>query len=348
MSLIVNLQELIKIPIITKQTIRIVICYLCKNLAKMETVLITGGTGMIGKTLTEALIERGYSVTILTRRINDKRKTINDKLSYAVWDVNKQTLDKEAFAKADYIIHLAGANFADKRWNEKVKQEIVNSRVDSARLIIESLKTIPNKVKTVVSASGISLYGADGKKNSRPFTETDPPADDFMAQTCKQWEGAIEPASFLGKRLIKFRIGPVLSTDGGAYVEFKNPVKFGLAGIIGNGKQIISWIHIDDLVRAILFSMENEQMEGVYNAVSPEPVSNKRLILEIARNTGKFSIPIHAPSFALKMIFGEMINEILKSTTVNSAKLQQAGFIFQYPDLRSAILQLSHQKNPPV
>ena len=313
----------------------------------MDTVLITGGTGMIGKSLTQALIERGFNVIIYTRNPNDQ-KTKSDKLSYAEWDVKNKTLDKDAFAKADYIIHLAGANFADKRWNEKVKQEIVSSRVDSAKLIVESLKTVPNKVKKIISASGISWYGTDDKNGSKPFTETDAPADDFMAETCKQWEAAIEPASFLGKRLIKFRIGPVLSTDGGAYVEFKNPVKFGVAGVIGNGNQIISWIHIDDLVRAILFAMENGQMEGVYNAVSPEPVSNKRMILEIARSTGKFFIPVPAPSFALKIVFGEMINEILKSTTVSSTKLQHAGFIFQYPDLRSAILQLSHQKNPPA
>src|SRR6187200_2060597 len=314
----------------------------------METVLITGGTGMIGNALTQALIERGFNVIILTRHLSDKQKTGNDKLAYAIWDVEKQTIDKNAFAKADYIVHLAGANFADKRWNEKVKNEIVSSRVDSAKLIIESLKTIPNKVRTVISASGISWYGADDIKISKPFTETDPSANDFMAQTCQQWENAIEPASFLGKRLIKFRIGPVLSSDGGAYVEFKNPLRFGVAGIIGNGKQIVSWIHIDDLVRAILFAMETEQMEGVYNAVSPKPVSNKELILEIGKSTGKLFVPIPAPSFALKIVFGEMIGEILKSTKVSSEKLQKAGFIFQYPDVGSAILQLSHQKNLPV
>ena len=312
----------------------------------METILITGGTGMIGKALTQALIERGFHVIILTRHFNDKQKTGNDKLTYATWDVAKQTIDKNAFAKADYIVHLAGANFADKRWNEKVKNEIVSSRVDSAKLIIESLKTIPNKVRTVISASGISWYGADDVKTSKPFTETNPPANDFMAQTCQQWENAIEPASFLGKRLIKFRIGPVLSTEGGAYVEFKNPLSFGVAGIIGNGKQIMSWIHIDDLVRAILYGMENEKMDGVYNAVAPEPASNKELILKIAKKLeGKGFIAVHVPSFALKIVFGEMINEILKSTTVSSEKIQQVGFIFQYPDLGSAISQLASQKN---
>ena len=309
----------------------------------METVLITGGTGMIGKALTEALIQRGYHVITLTRNAGNKQPTTSNP-SYAEWDIKKRIIDKYAIAKADHIIHLAGANFADKRWNEKVKNEILSSRVDSAKLIVESLKTIPNKVKAVISASGISWYGADDNKLSRPFTETDPPAGDFMAETCKQWEAAVEPASFLGKRLVKFRIGPVLSTDGGAYVEFKNPTRFGLAGIIGSGKQIISWIHIDDLVRAILFALENDTMDGVYNAVAPHPVSNKAMVVKIAEKIrGKSFIVVHAPSFALKLVFGEMINEILKSTTVSSAKLQQAGFIFQYPDLESATLQLSSQ-----
>ena len=311
----------------------------------METVLITGGTGLIGKALTQALIERGFNVIILTRHPNDKQKTKNDKLSFAAWDVNKQTLDKEAFAKADYIIHLAGASVAEKRWTAKRKQEIVSSRVESGELIVESLKKIPSKVKTVISATAIGWYGPD-KNDEKEFTEDDPSSNDFLGQTCKQWEAAIEPASFLGKRLVKLRIGIVLSNEGAAYVEFKKPLKFGLATILGNGKQIVSWIHIDDLIRAILFAMEDEKMEGVYNAVAPHSVSNKELVLEIARKErGKSYIPVHVPSFALKIRLGEMSVEVLKSATVSSEKIQQAGFIFQYPDLASAISQLATQKN---
>jgi uncharacterized protein (TIGR01777 family) len=323
----------------------------------METVLITGGTGMIGRALTQALTERGFNVIIFTRQSNDKQKTKNpvrpdhpggDKLSYATWDVNKQTVDKNAFAKANYIIHLAGASVAEKRWNDKRKQEIVSSRVDSGKLIVESLKTIPNKIKTVISASGIGWYGPD-KNNGKEFKEDDPSSNDFLGQTCKQWEAAIEPASFLGKRLVKFRIGIVLSNEGGAYPEFKKPLKFGLATVLGNGKQIVSWIHIDDLVRAILFAMENERMEGVYNAVAPHPVSNKELVLEIAgKQRGKSYIPVPVPILALKIRLGEMSVEVLKSATVSADKIQEAGFIFQYPDIGSAILQLSHQKNLPV
>jgi len=302
---------------------------------------------MIGKALTQALIERGFNVIVLTRNISDKQKAKIDKLSYTIWDLKKRTIDKDAFAKADYIIHLAGASVAEKRWTKKRKQEIVSSRVDSGKLIVDSLKNLPNKVKTVVSATAIGWYGPD-KNDGKEFKEEDPSSNDFLGQTCKQWEAAIEPASFLGKRLVKLRIGIVLSNEGGAYPEFKKPLKFGLATILGNGKQIVSWIHIDDLVRAILFAMENKKMEGVYNAVAPHPVSNKELVLEIARKVrGRSYIPVHVPTFALKIRLGEMSVEVLKSATVSSEKIQQAGFIFQYSNLESAISQLASQKNLP-
>ena len=319
------------------------------NFVNMETVLITGGTGMIGKALTQALIERGFNVIIFTRQSNNKQKTIipvrlghpgGDKLSYAAWDVNKQTLDKEAFVKADYLIHLAGASIAEKRWTKKRKQEIISSRVDSSKLIVESLKTIPNKIKTVISATAIGWYGKD-RNDGKKFTEDDPSSNDFLGQTCKQWEAAIEPASFLGKRLVKLRIGIVLSNEGAAFVEFKKPLKFGLATILGSGKQIVSWIHIDDLVRAVLFLMENEKMEGLYNAVAPQPASNKEVVLEIARKErSKAFIPVHVPSFALKIVLGEMSVEVLKSTTVNDDKIRNAGFRFVFPSIDAALNDL--------
>ena len=313
----------------------------------METVLITGGTGMIGKALTQALLERGFNVIVLTRHISDKQKAKIDKLSYAIWDLEKRTIDKDAFAKADYIIHLAGASVAEKRWTKKRKREIVSSRVDSGKLIADSLKILPNKIKTIISATAIGWYGPD-KNDGKKFRENDLSSTDFLGQTSKQWEAAIEPVSFLGKRLVKIRIGIVLSNEGGAYVEFKKPLKFRLATILGNGIQVVSWIHIDDLVRVILFAMENEKMEGVYNAVAPHPVSNKELVLEIARKErGKSYIPVHVPTFALKIRLGEMSVEVLKSATVSSEKIQQAGFIFQYPDLASAVSQLASQKNLP-
>ena len=302
----------------------------------METVLITGGTGLIGKALTQALIERGYEVIILTRKIPETKSSIN----YALWDVEKQTIDKNAVSKADHIIHLAGASVAEKRWTDERKKEIVSSRVDSGKLIAESLKSIPNKIKAVISATAIGWYGAD-KIDGKKFTEEDAASNDFLGQTCKQWEAAIEPVSFLDKRLVKLRIGIVFSTEGGAYAEFKKPLRFGLATILSSGKQIISWIHIDDLVRIILFALENEKMQGTYNAVAPNPASNKEVVLAIAKEEKvKAFIPVHVPAFALKIRLGEMSIEVLKSATVSSEKIQNAGFIFQYPDLNSAIQQL--------
>ncbi len=307
----------------------------------MATILITGGTGLVGKALGQALLKKGYQVIILSRNA-DKSSTIAG-LSYAQWNVEAQTIDRQAIEKADYVIHLAGAGVADKRWTKKRKQEIVDSRVKSSQLIIDSLKTIPNKVQAVVSASAIGWYGPDdftpGK--STKFIESDPAANDFLGITCKLWEESIEPVINQGIRLVKLRIGIVLSKDGGALKEFIKPLKFGVAAILGNGKQIISWIHIDDLVSLFVFAMENENMKGSYNAVAPFPVSNKELTLQLARSRNKFFIPVHVPAFLLKMIIGEMSIEVLKSTSVSNDKINKEGFEFQFPDIRYAL------KNPP-
>lgn len=313
----------------------------------MATILITGGTGLVGKALGQALLEKGYNVIILSRETANKPVTGN--LSYATWNVEQQTIDREAVAKTDYIIHLAGAGVADKKWTKKRKQEIVDSRVNSGKLIVDSLKSIPNKVKTVVSASAIGWYGADDfipnpsstggdGAGHQKFVESDSSANDFLGNTCKQWEESIEPITQSGKRLVKLRIGIVLSKEGGALKEFIKPLKLGIAAILGNGKQIISWIHIDDLVRMFISAIENEKMNGVYNAVSPKPVSNKELTLTLARSRKKFFIPIHVPSFILKLMLGGMSIEVLKSATVSSNKIQQTGFQFNFPAIKDALI----------
>lgn len=311
----------------------------------MKTVLITGGTGLVGKALSEALAQRGFRVIILSRRKSaNNNEHGNKSISFANWDVKRQTIDKDAIQQSDCIIHLAGASVAEKRWTNKRKLEIVSSRVDSCKLIADSLKKIPNKVSTVIAASAIGWYGAD-KNNDYSFVETDPSSEDFLGQTCKQWEAAIEPVSFLEKRLVKFRIGIVLSNEGGAYAEFKKPLRFGVASVLGTGRQIISWVHIDDVVRAILHAIEIEKMEGVYNLVAPKPVSNKELILTMARLIkGKSFFALPVPSFVLKIVLGEMSVEVLKSTRASSQKLQNTGFIFQYADINAAVTQLDGQK----
>ena len=307
----------------------------------MPTVIITGGTGLVGKALGQALLEKGYSIIVLTREIQPtvkNQKTTTD-IRYAGWDIEKQIMDKTAIADADYIIHLAGAGVADKRWTKKRKQEILDSRVNGSKLIVDSLKTIPNKVKAVVSASAIGWYGPDSViPNPKPFEEDNVPSNDFLGNTCKQWEESIEPVSTMGKRLVKLRTGIVLSKDGGALKEFKKPLKFGVAAILGSGKQIISWIHIDDLVSMFIAAIENENMYGVYNAVAPNPVSNKELTLQLAKSRKKFFVPVHVPSFILKIALGEMSIEVLKSTTVSCQKIQLSRFDFLYPDIVTAVM----------
>jgi uncharacterized protein (TIGR01777 family) len=206
--------------------------------------------------------------------------------------------------------------------------------------LVNTLKNNDNKVKTVVSASAIGWYGPD-LITGKYFVETDAADKSFLGETCRLWEASIESVQQLGKRLVKLRTGIVLSNNGGAFVEFKKSLKFGVASILGNGKQIISWIHIDDLCKLYINAIENENLNGSYNAVSPEPVSNKELIVKLAKKMkGNFYIPLHVPEFMLKLILGEQSIEVLKSTTVSCEKIKQAGFSFLYPSLDVALIEL--------
>ena len=305
----------------------------------MQTVLITGGNGMIGKALTSHLIDKGYKVIVLTRQLPAQKSTLPE-IEFALWDTKKQTIDIAAVQKADYIIHLAGAGVVDKKWTATYKKEIQQSRTESSKLLIATLQNNANKIKAVVSASAIGWYGED-VAGEKPFVETDKPASGFLGETCVLWEQSITPVEALQKRLVKIRIGIVLSNEGGALAEFKKPVKLGVAGILGDGSQVVSWIHIDDLCRLFMYAIENENLSGVYNAVAPVPVTNKALTLELAKKMrGKFFIPLHVPAFILKIMLGDRSIEVLKSTTVSDAKIKQAGFTFLFPTVDVALGQL--------
>jgi uncharacterized protein (TIGR01777 family) len=308
-----------------------------------QTVLITGGTGLVGKALTEVLVKKGYKVIILTRNAAGKAQSSN--VFYAGWNVSKQEIDIAAVQEADYIIHLAGAGVVEKKWTTAYKKEIQESRTESSRLIIDTLKINPNKIKAVISASAIGWYGADAEP-VEPFTEDDAADESFLGQTCKLWEAGIEPVTSLGKRLVKLRIGIVLSNDGGALVEFKKPLQFKVAAILGNGKQMVSWVHIDDLCNLFIAGIENENLSGSFNAVAPNPVSNKVLTLTLAKAMkGKFFIPMHVPAFILKIMMGQRSVEVLKSTTVSCKKIQDAGFEFKFKTIVTALEDLATATN---
>jgi uncharacterized protein len=301
----------------------------------MRTILVTGGTGLVGKRLIKQLIEKGYEVIILTRKLTDNPHQKN--VTYALWNVKEGTIDAEALKKADAIFHLAGAGVMDKKWDEAYKKEIEESRTKSSALLINTLQKINHKVKVFVSASAIGWYGED-KIANHYFTENENADEAFLGMVCKKWEQSVEAAEVLGIRVCKLRTGIVLSNDGGAYKEFKAPLKLAVASILGNGKQMVSWIHIDDLCRQYIFALENEKMSGSYNAVAPRPVSNKMLTLEIAKNVkGKFYIPVHVPTFVLKIMMGSRSVEILKSATVSCEKIKAAGFTFLYPSIEAAV-----------
>lgn len=307
----------------------------------MHTFLITGGTGLVGKALSLHLVSKGHQVIVLTRTLPKESK--QGSVQFALWDVKNQTIDLQALQKADYIIHLAGAGVVDKKWTDAYKKEIVSSRTESSALIVDSLSKNSNKVKAIVSASAIGWYGED-QKAGLAFTEDDPADAGFLGETCELWEQSIERATSLGIRVCMLRTGIVLSNDGGALAEFKKPVKLGVAGILGNGKQIVSWIHITDLCRMYEHAITDEKLRGPYNAVAPTPVSNEHLTLQLAKLVkGNFFIPMHVPVFVLKLMMGARSTEVLKSTTVSCTKMQQTGFTFLYPGIESALQNLANE-----
>lgn len=303
----------------------------------MSTILITGGTGLTGKHLTGMLLSRNDKVIILSRSIKGKTSTAN--VQYSEWNPSKDIIDDAVLQEADVIIHLAGAGVMEKRWREKYKKEIVSSRVNSIQCILNRLQKIKHKVHTLISASATGWYGESHSNNA--FTEDCAPATDFLGETCRLWEAASDEAEKMNIRVVKLRTGIVLTNRGGAYPQFKLSLKFGIAGILGNGNQYISWIHMEDLCRMYIHAIDHTNIRGAYNAVAPYPVTQKKLVVDIAKLIrGGFYIPMHIPSFILKIMFGESAVEILKSMYASCDKIKKNGFTYLYPSIEAAIHQL--------
>lgn len=294
----------------------------------MSKILITGASGLIGTRITELLVQRGHEVSHLGRRKKES------KIPSFVWDVDNGTIDEVALKDVDAIIHLAGAGVADKRWSAKRKKEILESRIKSTALLARYLDKYPN-VKIVVSASAIGYYGFG---HETEFTEESKPGDDFLAQVVKAWEAEVD--KIRNQRVVKLRIGIVLSEKGGALREMITPVRWCVGAPLGIGRQYMSWIHLDDLCRMFIKAIEDTSMHGAYNATGPYATTNYDLTRAIATTIRKPLLLPAVPAFVLRILVGEMAAIVLNGSIVSSKKIQQAGFTFQYASLEGALENL--------
>lgn len=299
----------------------------------MENILITGGTGIIGKHLTKMLIDNGYAVALLGRKIN---KTGD--LQTWFWDIENNTIDAGAFDSADYIIHLAGAGIGDKNWSKRRKKEIRDSRIKSAQLIFDQVTQVKGRVKAFISASAIGYYGSI--TSEKIFSEPDLPAADFLGETCRLWEEAADRYRDAGIRTVKIRTGVVLAPNGGALSKLALPVKMGIGSRLASGRQYMPWIHIDDLCGIYLKALEDNSMEGPYNAVAPEHITNRQLTKAIAGVVHKPLWFPPVPAFALRLLFGEMATMLLNGSRVAADKIAATGYEFRYGTLDKALTHL--------
>ncbi len=295
-----------------------------------KSILIAGGSGLVGNRLIDLLDTSKYHIHILSRTSGTRKG-----MSYFKWNFENMSIDENA-VKTDYIINLNGAGIADKRWSTSRKKTLIDSRVKSAKLIKSALKNTGYKPKAYISASAVGFYG---NRDNEQLDEKSPVGKGFMAKCCKIWEDSALELSPLVDRLLINRMGIVLSTKGGALPKILMTKQVGVYNYFGNGEQYYSWIHIDDLCRVFIFQIENEFTTGVFNAVVPEPITNKHFTTEIKKAlNGNLVLP--APEFGLRLLLGEMANVVLNSNRVYPKKLKTQSFEFNFSDLGWAVKDL--------
>jgi len=298
-----------------------------------KTVLISGGTGMIGARVAHQLKHRGHNVRILTRSALKSKD-----FDYYSWDPDKDSIQEGAVEGIDAIIHLAGENIGERRWTKTRKKALTDSRVKTAKLLKDTIAKQEKKPEVFVSASGIGYYGYD--TGSILIKEGSRFGDDFLATLVKKWEAAADEFQLLGMRVVKFRTSIVLSPSKGALAVMAKPVKMWLGAALGRGDQYISWIHLNDIVSLYIFAIENDGIKDVFNAVSSEPVTNKVFMKSIAKVLNKpFFLP-NVPSFVLKLYLGEMSSIVTGGNRVTSEKIRLEGFEFEHDTLEAALENL--------
>ncbi len=301
-----------------------------------KRIIITGATGLIGKKLADALISRGDEVIVFSRDTKKAKSIFPTSIECVEWNYQRPDQWKSKLENADAVVHLAGINLFAKRWNEKFKKEVIDSRKVSTKNLVEAIASRANQPEVFISASGIGYYRDCGDKI---LNEDSPLGKDFLADVCEAWESESRRTGEFGIRNVQIRTGLVLSTEDGALKKMLLPFKFFIGGPLGNGKQWASWLHIDDIVAIYLHAIDNQNISGAVNAASPNPVRMK----EFAKTLGKV---LHRPSlfpvpkFALKIVVGEAAEVVTASQRVDVKKLLSIGYKFKFEMLEEALTDL--------
>jgi hypothetical protein len=301
-----------------------------------KKVIITGASGLIGRQLFKELLNRGDEITIFARDPASAKQQLPGAKDYVKWDYLELDPWQKMVDGKNAIIHLAGANISGKRWTEKYKKEILESRIISTQNLIKAIGNSNNKPECFIISSAVGYYGDAGNET---LTEASPSGNDFLSKVCTKWELESHKVDELGIRRVNVRTGVVISADGGALKKMLLPFKFFVGGPLGNGKQWFPWLHIDDIIRIYLFALDNPNIQGPLNAVSPGLITMKNFaenIGEVLHRPSIFSVP----KIILKIIIGETAEPILASQRVIPEKLLQSGFKFKFENIENALTDL--------
>ncbi len=303
-------------------------------------VVISGGTGFIGRRVVAALLERGDAVTVLTRSVQAAKRSVDSRATLVAWDPERAETWAQTVREGEAVIHLAGEGVADKRWSAARKRELRTSRVDTTARIARVIGGATGGPRVFVSASACGYYGMRMHDEAETSVESDPPGSDFLAQLCVQWENAAEPAKGPAVRVCHPRIGVVLGLEGGALAKMLPAFKMFVGGPLGDGKQYLSWVHETDVVRGILHGLDTESIDGAFNVTAPEPVTSNEFAHALGHALGRPSAA-RVPAIALKLAMGsEMADMVLRGQRALPKRLQETGFSFAFPTLASALLDL--------
>lgn len=301
----------------------------------MKKILITGGTGFIGRKLISFLVENGYEIAVLTRNPEPNKQQV----TYYYWNIPAKEIDPKAFEDVEIIINLVGENIVSKRWTKRQKEIILSSRVDATRLLYDSIAGNHHRIHTIISSSAVGYYGTF--TSDTLLDETMPDGNDFLAGVCRRWEEEALRFTGLGIRTVIFRKGMVLGRDGGAYRKMASLAGYGLNASLGKGNQYMPWIHLTDLCRLYKFAIENEDVSGVYNAVSGEHIDMNKFSAELSRSLHKKILTPNVPAFVVKLLYGEMSSTLLKGSRVSNRKIIEKGFQFRYNNIREALKNIA-------